>query len=228
MWSNQKTQSFGFRTHADGAAVDNWSADELPGSQSALDVGNGLADDHINLAVSLDGTLYAAVKTSYDTSSTTTIGLLIRSPLGTWSDLYDIDHGGTRPTVQISEATNTIVIAYRESNSSGPILYRAGELSTLEFGPVETLISAGSANTVSGMKANFTKNLVLVAGSSSSVYGARITTSLSVETPVELLPNIFALVDQTVDGLTQTLLFGTASDDDLPMSPGRRTLFGTK
>jgi hypothetical protein len=67
LWSNQATQRFGFKLHVDGADPTVWSSDEVPASQSAQSVGLGMADDHLNVAVATDGTLYAAVKTSYDT-----------------------------------------------------------------------------------------------------------------------------------------------------------------
>ena len=66
-WSNQTTDRFGFRLHVDGANPMTWLPDEVPASQSALNVGAGMADDHLNVKVGSDGTLYAAVKTSYDT-----------------------------------------------------------------------------------------------------------------------------------------------------------------
>ena len=39
LWSNQSTQRFGFKTHVDGANVATWTADEVPTSESALNVG---------------------------------------------------------------------------------------------------------------------------------------------------------------------------------------------
>src|SRR4029078_1881899 len=43
-WSNQSTKRFGFKVHEDGAAANVWSSDEIPGNQSALNVGHGMAD----------------------------------------------------------------------------------------------------------------------------------------------------------------------------------------
>jgi hypothetical protein len=87
MWSNQISQRFGFRTHGDLAAPDQWSADEVPSSQSALNEGSGMADDHLNLAVASDGTVYAAVKTSYNKAALPSIALLVRRPNAQWDDL---------------------------------------------------------------------------------------------------------------------------------------------
>ena len=85
LWSNQTTKRFGFKVHVDGASPTAWSADELPASQSAddsLPAANGMADDHLNVKVAADGTLYAAVKTSYDTAGYTKIALIVRRPNG--------------------------------------------------------------------------------------------------------------------------------------------------
>ena len=102
LWSNQNTERFGFRIHLDSDGPTVWQADEVPASQSALNVGDGMADDHLNLAVGTDATLYAAVKTSYDTSGFPTIALLVRRPNGTWDDLYEVDTAGTRPVVVLN------------------------------------------------------------------------------------------------------------------------------
>ena len=59
----------------------------------------GMSDDHLNVAVAADGTLYAAVKTGYDSSSQPKIAFLVRRPNGSWDDLYEVDSSGTRPIV---------------------------------------------------------------------------------------------------------------------------------
>ena len=78
LWSNQTTKRFGFRYHRDVDPAATWSADEVPASQSAQNVGAGMADDHLNVAVASDGTLYAAVKTSYDTAGYPKVAMLVR------------------------------------------------------------------------------------------------------------------------------------------------------
>ncbi|HEX9284071.1 MAG TPA: hypothetical protein VF879_00245, partial [Nitrospirales bacterium] len=77
LWSNQNTERFGFKVHVDGDPPGNWSGDEVPASRSAQNVGFGMADDHISLAVASDSTLYAAVKTSYNTSGYPRVSLLV-------------------------------------------------------------------------------------------------------------------------------------------------------
>ena len=124
LWSNQSADRFGFRMHVDGAAPTSWLAPEVPAAQSALSVGGGMADDHLNVAVASDGTLYAAVKTSYDKSGYPKIALLVRRPNGAWDNLYQVDTSGTRPIVVLSETANRLIVAYTTNEGGGDIVYR--------------------------------------------------------------------------------------------------------
>jgi hypothetical protein len=160
MWSNQVTRQFGFRTHAAGAAPAAWSADELPASQSALDVGLGMADDHLNAKVAADGTLYVAAKTSYDTAGYPMLCLLVRRPNGKWDDLYTVANSGTRPIVLLNEFEGSLVVAYRQ-DGTGNIVTKRSPLSQIAFGPAQVLIT-GPANDVTGTKQNFTAAMAAI------------------------------------------------------------------
>lgn len=166
MWSNQTTKLFGFRTHIDGDAPGNWTADERPASQSALNVGSGMADDHINLKVASDGTLYAAIKTSYDKSGYPCVALLVRRPNGTWDSLYNVDTSGTRGIVELNEAAGWLRVIYTENTGGGDIVYRQSPLGAISFGPVLTMIGS-STNDPTSTKQNVTDSLVVLAGGSS-------------------------------------------------------------
>jgi hypothetical protein len=167
LWSNQNTKRFGFRTHHDGDAPGAWSADELPASQSALNIGGGMADDHMNVAVASDGTLYAAVKTSYDSGGQTKIALLVRRPNGAWDNLYNVDTSGTRPIVLLNEAAGRLIVAYAASEGKANIVYRETSTAAIVFGPRQTLIS-GSVQDVSSSKQNFTSDVALLASTGST------------------------------------------------------------
>ncbi|HEX3287770.1 MAG TPA: Ig-like domain-containing protein, partial [Mycobacterium sp.] len=176
LWSNQATRRFGFKVHVDGAAANSWSADEVPASQSAddsLGAAFGMADDHLNVAVSSDGTLYAAVKTSYDNAAYPKIALLIRRPNGTWDDLYEVDRAGTRGLVVINEAANLLRIIYTSAEGFNPIVYKQTALSSINFGARQTLMTS-SFNDVSSTKQNWTDSLVVVASNSSNSIGGVI------------------------------------------------------
>ncbi len=133
-------------------------------------MGGGLADDHLNVAVASDGTLYAAVKTSYDRSNTSKIGLLVRQPDGVWEGLYHVDNSGTRPIVVLSEAQNKVVVAYTGSEGGDDILYRETALDQISFGPTQVLIS-GNTNDVTTTKDPFINEVVVLSSRGGTAYG---------------------------------------------------------
>src|SRR5215203_2056013 len=138
LWSNQSTRQFGFKVHVDGADPDTWSTDELPASQSAVNLGLGMADDHMNVAVAADGTLYAAVKTSYDTAGAPKIALLVRRPhagdtAGTWDNLYQVDLNGTRGIVLLDELRGLVRVVYTSTESGGDILFKESPTAAINF-----------------------------------------------------------------------------------------------
>jgi hypothetical protein len=162
-WSNQRVQRFGFRVHLDVEPPTFWSADEVPASQSALDVGGGMADDHLNFAVASDGTVYAAIKTSYDTSNLPKIALLMRRPDGGWDDLYEVDTHGTRPIVAFNEALYSLMVIYTESETGGDIKYRVSAGDPVSFGPSMTLMTGAILNNPSSTKEAFADDLLVIA-----------------------------------------------------------------
>jgi hypothetical protein len=162
-WSDQNSERFGFRTHDAGAnPASGWSAAEIPASQSAED---NMADDHMNVAVGSDGTMYVAVKTSYDDDDMPSIALLVRHPDGTWDDLYDLDNSGTRPIVVLNEREDTLRVFYTTSESGGNIVYRRASLSNMVFGSRITALT-GTLNNVSSTRQAVTDDLVIVAADS--------------------------------------------------------------
>ncbi|MBU0616255.1 MAG: DNRLRE domain-containing protein, partial [Planctomycetes bacterium] len=176
LWSDQNAKRFGFRVHQDGDPPANWSVNEIPASQSAESTGGGMADDHLNMAVAASGTLYAAVKTSYDSSGYPKVALLVRRPSGNWDPLYTVDTRGTRPIVVLNEDANRLIVAYTESDSGGDILFRESPMDVISFGPVGTLIS-GSLNNVTSTKGSFVDDLVVIAGGGGKAYGSLIRRS---------------------------------------------------
>ena len=167
LWSNQATKRFGFKIHVDGAAAGTWGADELPASQSAddsLPAANGMADDHMNVAVASDGTLYAAVKTSYDTSGYPKMALLVRRPAGTWDPLYSVSGTGTRGILLLNEPAAELLFVYTSTEGSGNIVYRTSSTSAINFGSEQTLM-AGAYNEATSTKQNYTDDLVIAASS---------------------------------------------------------------
>ncbi|MGV3502252.1 MAG: T9SS type A sorting domain-containing protein [Adhaeribacter sp.] len=193
MWSNQTTDRFGFKTHTDGTDPSLWSADEVPASQSALAIGGGMADDHLNLKVATDGTVYAAVKTSYDTPGTTEIALLVRRPTGLWDNLYEVAQNGpvstqdpTLPIVVLNETLGKIRVIYTSQTNGGNILYKESAVSHIAFGNELTLI-AGVNNFVTSTNQNFSTNIVILASNATQVVGVLASDVLAPLAPLTTL-----------------------------------------
>ncbi len=163
-WSNQNAKRFQFSRHVDGADATSWSPVENVASQAALNVGAGMADDHMSVAVATDGTMYVAVKTSYDTGGKTKIGMLVRRPNGVWDPtLYNVDTGGTRPIILLDQDINRLMVIYATSTGGGDIVFRETPLDNIAFGARTTLIS-GSLDNPSSTKQIVHGTLVVMAG----------------------------------------------------------------
>ena len=201
LWSNLNIKRFGFKTHSDNADPTVWSIDEVPASQSALNVGGGMADDHINLALASDGTLYAAVKTEYNTSSLPQIALLVRRPDGSWDNLYEVSRKGTRPIVILNEVLNKIRVVYTEGDLGGNILYNESSATNILFGPSMILIP-GNLNNSTSTKDNFTSEIVVLASSDTQAYGVL---AFDESTPSVLYPPMLSSPFNGQTGITSAV-----------------------
>lgn len=135
-WSSQRTKVFAFREHFDEDAADIWQEDERPAYSQARRSGRGFADDHMNVAVASDGTLYTSVKTSYDKKGYTTIGMLVRRANGVWDqEIYGVSTAsGSKPMIILNEKENFVEVVYDSSgSSSASTLYKRASLDNLVF-----------------------------------------------------------------------------------------------
>lgn len=171
LWSNQKTKRFGFKFHDDGDPISDWSSDEIPASQSALDIGHGMADDHINIKYTADGELFAAIKTSYDTHAYSKIGLLVRRSNGTWESLHHVSDTGTRPIVAIDTSNNLIKVYYTSRESGGEIVFKESSTSDITFGEEHIFLGGGMYNNASSTKFPYDCENLLIASDGSIVVG---------------------------------------------------------
>ncbi len=181
LWANEVTHKFGFSYHVDGADPLTWSAEENPSTQYGYDTGvAGFADDHINVAVASDGTLYAAIKTSYDTGGMPRIALMVRRLSGTagagvWDQMiYGVSEAGTRPIVLLDESAGVVTVIYTSVEGGGDILYNQSAIQPISFGATQTMRS-GSNNDVSSTKQNINGELVAIYSSGTTVNGSRCT-----------------------------------------------------
>ena len=152
-----------FRTHQDVPILLLGRRLEIPAAQSALNVGHGMADNHLNVAVASDGTLYAAVKTSYDTTGKTKIGLLVRRPSGTWDPLYTVDTQRNQADRAIGRRYRSLDGVYTTATGGGDTVYRETSLDNISFSPRVTLIK-GYDDNVTSTKQNVTNQIVVIVG----------------------------------------------------------------
>ena len=138
-----------------------------------------MADDHLNVAVASNGTLYAAVKTSYDTAGYPKIALLIRRPNGTWDPLYEVDQSGTRGIVLLNEQDHTVRVVYTSSEGFNDIVTKKSSTSSIAFGSRSTLLTGG-VNDVTSTKQNWSGKVPVMAASASTAYTAFITADTTV------------------------------------------------
>ncbi|QHL88833.1 T9SS type A sorting domain-containing protein [Nibribacter ruber] len=208
LWSNSATQRFGFKLHDDNATPEAWSEDEVPASQSALDIGSGMADDHLNMTAASDGTLYAAVKTSFETAGYTKIALLIRRPYGTWDDMYKVSGTGTRPIVILNDAQDKLKVIYTADEGGGDILQRESSTKNILFDSPRTLL-AGPYNYPSTAKNNPNAPESLVIATNVSTLNLQVMGVLTVDAlnaTLKAYPNPF--------NMKCTIAFSLAEDSD--------------
>jgi hypothetical protein len=210
-WSDQNAKRFGFKTHTNGADPSTWSANEVPASQSAINQGHGMADDHMNLVCASDGTLYCAVKTSYDIPGQTLLGLLIRRPSGTWDNIYPITaNEGTRPQIVLNEKLDKIKIIY--SSRTDPlggedVMYRESSISNISFSRPYTLIGGDLAryyNYTTTTHQIYSSDLVLLADDLVNKQAAGIhatdSTGALTTTGISTIPTVVSLQRQDDQG----------------------------
>ncbi len=165
LWSNQARWRFEFKLHKPGDDPTKWSSLETITKSVLPCKDNGhFADDHINLAVGDDGTLYAAVKTTYDSKNCPAIALLSRSKSGTWK-AKEVQRGdGTRPITVIRPSKGRLYVVYTDATGGGNIVYKGANLSGIDFSKTAPkVIFSGKYNNVTSTKESITTNLVVVA-----------------------------------------------------------------
>ena len=175
LWGNQSERVFRFFVHDDGADPATWATETPPYNPDWQNLGSGsptygVADDHINLKAASDGTVYAAVKTSYDTAGYPKMALYVRHADGSWDDLHGVDESGTRPNVLVDEVHGYLTYIYSSSEGYNNIVYRQSTTQNINF-TSRTTLRAGSFNDVTGMKAGYTDEFVVLYHSSSEVAG---------------------------------------------------------
>lgn len=100
VWSDQLHDAVYFAAHRNGDGLDVWQIPEV------VEQGRRTADDHVNLAVGGDGTLFVASKNSVDRIGEPQLVLRVRRPSGAWQNfpyaVVTTEQMPSRPIVQLN------------------------------------------------------------------------------------------------------------------------------
>lgn len=161
MFSNQGTpDAMYFAVRNDTDPVGSWTL------ETAIS-GPSMSDDHINLATD-GGTVFAATKTSLDTTGKPQTLMLKRTPAGAWSSAVTSfgEHNTTRPIVLFDQANNQLW-SYMGNNAGGSIYEKSAPAGTMAFPsgigtPVMFDASANDMNDPTSTKQSLTAQSDLV------------------------------------------------------------------
>ncbi len=140
---------------ADPTVGANWAAKvKLPSIAGAND--GERADNHINMKVAEDGTLYAVTKTGKDTINCATnqdrplVTLFKRTTAGVWSIhlVSTVGDCGTRPQVILSDELDVVYVALTSPNGGGAIYLKSAPMNgpeALKFRTADTTVQRGVA-----------------------------------------------------------------------------------
>lgn len=132
VWSDQKNESFYCREHKNGRSFKDWE------TTRTIESGNETADDHINTAVSVDGTLWIATKNSLDKVGYPQLVMRVRSPEGNWRNFPYLsltqDVGPSRPVVLTTPDSNLLL----EGHTACDYRHKMRYADRIAFGIVDT------------------------------------------------------------------------------------------
>lgn len=179
IWSDQNREAVYFRLLR-GPDPSAWRPVETVAQ------GGKTADDHFNLAVAADGTLWAATKNSVDQVGQPQLVLRKRSPRGEWTDLpYGLRTPAeepTRPVVLLSERPPGLWLAHTvhlrdRAHPRSLIVWQQADPHRVDLSPAARplLEGAGRLNNVTGAKAALPEDapwLVLASDAEGNVWEA--------------------------------------------------------
>ncbi len=130
IWSNQESESINIRIHSNGNKVCDWGEIEI------IESGNRTADDHLNTAISVDGTLWLTTKNSLDAQGKPQLVLRVRLSNGRWFNYPYANLGfiqqPSRPIIISSSDDKIILAGHTVYNSQKPAL------AEIVFGKIDT------------------------------------------------------------------------------------------
>ena len=135
IWSDQVRDAVLIREHLDGNPAPVWE------KETVIDSGNKTADDHLNTALSSDGTLWLVTKNSVDQAGRPQFVLRVRCPDGKWVNkpylvLENRMKRPSRPIVVTTEADSLVFVGHGDNDRSVPYPYH----SNITFARVDTTL----------------------------------------------------------------------------------------
>lgn len=154
IWSDQIHESVNIRVHEDGRQVNDWN------KTATIDSGNHTSDDHLNTALSSNGTLWLVSKNSLDETGKPQLSLHVRSAKGTWKNfpyaVLESDRKPSRPRIITTENTSVILAGHTIYNAKdsrlGEIVF--GQVDTTQNGLLRNLTTVISPDTTGRVKGN--------------------------------------------------------------------------
>lgn len=136
IWSDQRAEAFYSREHLNGDSSEEWSPVKV------IDSGNRAADDHINTALSPDGTLWMNTKNEIDKVGFPNLGLHVRSPSGKWRNfpylILEQFVGPSRPVVIATPDPAVILAGYTVYDRTFRRKYEERYDDRIAFGVIDT------------------------------------------------------------------------------------------
>jgi len=130
IWSDQVQEAVNFRIHKDDQPIETWE------EVVTIEAGNKTADDHINAALSSNGTLWIATKNSVDMLGKPQQVLRVRSRTGQWSNfpyaILEPFKDPSRPIVIATENPKIVLAGHTIYNTKNR------NLGEIVFGLVDT------------------------------------------------------------------------------------------
>ena len=133
LWSAQLPDALGatafyFATHVDGAATDAWTTETVLS-------GPRVADDHLSLVASPDGTVRVVAKSSPLTGTEPEVQLLTRTPAGVWTSavVWRRSDGITRPVLVVDSTQNRALVYGTNPEGGGDIYRKVADLTAPVF-----------------------------------------------------------------------------------------------
>jgi len=123
MWSDQVAVNFAFRSHKDGDPDNSWGPTEIVSNLT------GIADDHINLAVTPDDRILAATKDGFDQ-----LNLFMRDPATGWEGPYEFTNIGTRPIVLYDTSKQEVHVFFSDTRyDPRKVAHRKAKIDALDM-----------------------------------------------------------------------------------------------